>query len=267
MALVALPGISFASQDMRQGVKLMTLNIAHARATGSSQLLQTNMQARFNLYQIAQVVKRESPDVVAFQEIDHDSVWNGSFHHGEFIARLADYPHVYGGAHVSGNYLNYGTALMTRQSLVGSQSVVFEKPIGRRGKGFVVSSINWPEAQGMHVDLVSVHLDFLTTAKRRAEIDRLISVVAARDRPRIVMGDFNTGYDEPGLIPYLTDRLELHTWQPEKHAVTYPVLKRRLDWVLVSHDFEFLDHKVLPDTISDHHAVIAEVTIKPRTGI
>lgn len=68
----------------------MTLNVAHARSDGSSLLFQSEDQATLNLWKIVNVLRREEPHVVAFQEIDKNSFWNGRFNHTEFLAEQAN---------------------------------------------------------------------------------------------------------------------------------------------------------------------------------
>ena len=48
----------------------------------------------------------------------------------------------------------------------------------------------------------------------------------------------------------------------EPHSInhgTYKFGKRRLDWVLLSSELEFKRYEVLPDIVSDHHAIVVEV--------
>ncbi|HAK50791.1 MAG TPA: hypothetical protein DCM54_02645 [Gammaproteobacteria bacterium] len=247
------------------GVKLMSLNIAHARATGLSQLLQSEAQARHNLSQIAIVVRRESLDIIALQEVDRDPFWNGSFDHGEFIALQAQYPHYYTGSHQTAIQLDYGTALLSKSLLQNSQTLTFTPSLARTRKGFVISSIDWSEHENLKVDVVSLHLDFLSDSKRRREIDKLIETLEPRDVPKIIMGDFNTSYEDPRLIPHLSPELDLHTWDPMADLTTFTTLDRGLDWVLISSEFRFVDHRVLPDPLSDHRAIIAEITLRQHS--
>jgi endonuclease/exonuclease/phosphatase family metal-dependent hydrolase len=254
-------------------LRVMTLNIAHARAQGVSQLLQSTQQARANLLSIADVVRREAPHVIAFQEIDQGSFWNGNFSHTAFLAEQAVYPHHFSGSHVSGNSLDYGTSIMSRQGISQSRSVSFDKPFLRQPKGFVVTTIDWPSAGDVKVDVVSLHLDFLTEAKRRAEIEQLVQALASQTQSRlakgqqpnlrILMGDFNIDYgDDDALIHELTEKLQLHTYRPMEQLITFPRFERRLDWVLVSRDLEFVEHRVLADPLSDHQAVVADLVMK-----
>ncbi len=242
-------------------LKVMTLNVGHARADGRSQLLQSDEQAVQHLWRIVDVMKREDPHVIAFQEIDRNSFWNGRFDHTEFLAENADYPHFFTGSHARGQMLDYGTALVAKSSLSEPLSVPFTRGFARPRKGFVLSAVDWPGREGLKVDVLSIHLDFLTPWKRRGEVRKLIDTMQDRDNPRILMGDLNTGYlDNERLIHRLEDTLDLYTWRPtDDAAVTFPKLKRRLDWVLVSPSLEIISHEVLPDQISDHRAVVAEI--------
>ena len=76
------------------------------------------------------------------------------------------------------------------------------------------------------------------------------------------MGDLNSEFAANSqLIPLLEDSLGLSTWQPHVEVVTFPKLQKRLDWVLVSRDIEIVTHEVLPDTLSDHRAIVAELRL------
>ena len=245
------------------GVRLMTLNVAHARARGFSQILQSSDQARSNLLDIADIITREQPDIVAFQEIDSNSVWNGRFNHGQFLADKTAYDHWFLGSHQLSESLDYGTGLMSKFNLTNPRSISFEKPFARPKKGFVLSTVDWPELENVKVDLVSIHLDFLSRAQRRREMNTLRGTLEARKNLRIIMGDFNMEYKEKhALLPNLANVLDLHVWNPDgDELVTFPKLGKRLDWVLVSREFSILSHDVLEDPVSDHQPVIVEVTL------
>ena len=256
----------FASTDVLAGepalLKVMTLNVAHARSDGPSQLFQSEDQAMLNLWKIVDVLKREEPHVVAFQEIDKNSFWNGRFNHTEFLAERANYPHHFSGAHIEGDNLEYGTALISRLSMKETASIKFDRPFARPRKGFVVSTARWPESNNIDVDIVSVHFDFLRHNQRLKEAKKLIAVLEDRSNPRIIMGDLNSDYGgDNQLIPLLEYALGVSTWEPRAEIVTFPKLQKRLDWVLVSNDIEIVSHAILSDTLSDHLAVVAELRL------
>ena len=244
----------------------MTLNLAHGRAGSWARFIQSAPRARANLSRVARALERERPDVVALQEVDNNSAWNGRFDHGTYLARDARYPHHVGGRHHVNGLLDYGTALLSKLSLRSTATFAFDRPIARPGKGFVVSTVGWPDAPHVEVDLVSLHLDFLSARKHRRELQELVTALSPRSRPRIVMGDFNAGRGAEALAE-VAAALDLHTYEPDKLHVTFPALGRRLDWVLVSRDFEFARHQVLAESLSDHQAVIAELSLRRSSSI
>jgi len=256
----------FASNNALAGepalLKVMTLNVAHARADGPSQLLQSEDQAKLSLWKIVDVLKREEPHVEALQEIDKNSFWNGRFTHTEFLAARANYPHHFSCAHIDGNNQEFGTALISRLSMEGATSVKFDRPFARPRKGFVVSTTRWPESNNINVDIVSVHFDFLRHKQPIKEAKKLIAVPEDSRNPRIIMGDLNSDYGgDNQLIPLLVDSPGVSTWKPHAEIVTFPKLHKRLDWVLVSNDIEIVSHALLSDTLSDHRAVVAELRL------
>jgi endonuclease/exonuclease/phosphatase family metal-dependent hydrolase len=167
------------------------------------------------------------------------------------------------GSHQLSESLDYGTGLMSKYNLTNPRSISFRKPFARPNKGFVLSTVDWPELDNVKVDLVSVHLDFLSHSERRREMNTLRQTLESRNNLRIIMGDFNMEYKERhALLPNLATVLDLHVWNPDgDELVTFPKLGKRLDWVLVSREFSIIDHKVLQDPVSDHRPVIVEVTL------
>ncbi|MEA2094044.1 MAG: endonuclease/exonuclease/phosphatase family protein, partial [Pseudomonadota bacterium] len=133
-------------------------------------------------------------------------------------------------------------------------------------KGFVVSTIIWPDGSGIEIDIdiVSLHLTFSSEEIRRKQAAELIDVLQVRNRPVIIMGDFNTEWQsENSSVQFITEALGLNAYQPEMTGLeTFPGLGRRLDWILVSPDFEFRSYRLLPDIVSDHRGVIAELVLK-----
>ena len=74
------------------GLRLMSLNIAHARRKAQHQSLLKDTTIRRNLELIAGVLERERPDVVALQEADGPSFWSGGFDHVTALAEPGGFP-------------------------------------------------------------------------------------------------------------------------------------------------------------------------------
>lgn len=243
---------------------VMTLNLAHGRSTGFHQAFLRRATIQRNLDAVAEVLLREGPDVVAFQEADGPSAWSGRFDHVRYLAERAGFSHHMRGTHMSAPRTRYGTAIAARLPLADPLSVTFAPSPPTFSKGFVVSTVLHPALPDRPVDVVSVHLDFARPGVRKRQIETLIETLRGRDRLMVVLGDFNTRWDaRERTLRRLASALEIEAHAPDEPMVTFPFHGTRLDWIFASRGIEFVDHRVLPDTVSDHRPVFARIRL-PR---
>ncbi len=242
-------------------LKVLTLNVAHGRNKSINQVLLHRTEIRSNLDRIATVLKREAADVVALQEVDGVAVWSGRFNHVSHLASKSAFPYFVQGKHVEGLKLAYGTALLSRCPLDEALSVRFKPVPPTWSKGFVRSTLQWPGKAELQVDVISMHLDFSRASVRRSQVAVLRKYVRQRSRPLVLMGDFNCEWSgEEDTLRSLARELQLKAYAPEEEGLkTFPMFGTRLDWILISEEFEFLKYEVLEDDISDHLGVAAEI--------
>jgi endonuclease/exonuclease/phosphatase family metal-dependent hydrolase len=76
------------------------------------------------------------------------------------------------------------------------------------------------------------------------------------------MGDFNSEWlADVSVIKELADKSRFVTYMPESDD--YDTYKdKRLDWILISNDMEFIGYQVLPDALSDHAMIVADIRFK-----
>jgi endonuclease/exonuclease/phosphatase family metal-dependent hydrolase len=240
---------------------VMTLNLAHGRKQGPHQLLQSAASIRANLDDAAAVILRERPDVVALQEADGPSIWSGRFDHVDHLARASRMRYHVRAENVKGLKLSYGTALLARWPLEEVVAFTFSASPPTFCKGFVVTTVRLPEPAGRKVDVVSVHLDFFRGTVRVKQVDQMVAELRARENPLIVMGDFNCQWTDRGSpIRTLAAELGLKAYRPEAEGMgTFAKSNKRLDWILISRELEFVSYRVLPDAVSDHCGVVATI--------
>ncbi len=253
-------------------LRLLSLNVAHARREASHQALLDPPALRHNLATIASVLKRESADVVALQEADGPSAWSGDFDHVETLAELSGYGHTFRGEHnpfsFGGIELSSGTALLSRLPLQEPRSHAFQQN-WRDTKGFVAATVAPPAHLGGTLDVVSIHLDFLLERVRRRQVEQLVESFRDRERPLVVMGDFNCEWSERRRsLALLRRELRLRPVAGTAHA-TFPSWRPlvRLDWILVSEELAFSSYRTLPDRLSDHLGVVAEIELRAPTAL
>ena len=248
-------------------LKVMTLNVAHGRKDGFHQALLSRRSVAANVREIGALIKREGPDLVALQEVDGPSLWSGRFDHSETIAYTAEYGSFARGTHVRGLGLDYGTALLSRTPLQQTTSTTFDRSFPTLPKGFLKATVDWPRRAHAKVDVVSLHLDFLSRRVRMRQVEAVVGACQSRERPLVLMGDFNCDWaGAERTLTVLSDRLGLRTFEPHRRdLVTFPTSGRRLDWIFVSSELEFVLYQVLPDVVSDHRAVVATLRLTSET--
>ena len=236
----------------------MTLNVAHGRGTGFHQLLQHPDETRENLDNIATLLKDTAPDIIALQEADGPSFWSGNFNHVEYLGSRSEFSHSVQASHVDGMGLSYGTALMSRLDLSNPQAVTFDPSLSPVPKGFVVSTINWPGNKDIDIDVISVHLDFMSKSIRGKQAKELVKVLRARNNHVIVMGDLNTEWQQQdSAAKYLAEKLGLTAFQPESTGLaTFPFSRSDRNRDFRSSRCGCRNHSVQPATCKSRAVVL-----------
>ncbi len=251
--------VKASAEQATPALRVLTLNTAHGRCRGWHQSLQRHGRIREQIDRIADLIARESPDVVALQETDAPSVWSGRFDHPEAIADRAGLLHRVHGAHVTLPRLAYGTALLANRPLSDFASHRFRRSPPTPTKGFVVATVDFA---GRPLDVVSLHLDFSRAGIRRRQLHDLVHTLRDRANPVVVMGDFNcrwTGREK--TLHALCEQLGLHTWRVDADDLrTFHRGNARLDWVFASDAIRFDHYETLADEVSDHLAVVATLS-------
>ena len=275
------PPIDAATGAGGSALRLLTLNVAHGRKLATHQALLSPTTVRRNLEEIASLLRESRADVVALQEADGPSAWSGNFDHVATLTELCEHASCYRGDHNGFNLgrraaLASGTALISRFPLHSQRSLRFGTS-WRDTKGFVLATVPVPAWEGLEIDVVSLHLEPFNPVIRRQQVRQLTDALADRGargnhgrpgrRPLVVLGDFNCSWsDEARQLRPLARELGLRAYQPHRRAPTYPSRRpwRRLDWILISGDLEFAAYHTLPNPVSDHLGVVADLV--PRAA-
>ena len=250
-------------EPIAPSLRLATLNLAHGRGLSASQSALPPERLRSNIDACADAIARDDPDVIALQEADAASVWSGAFHHVERIAERAALPHVHHGIHFDQGIgpfrVAYGTALLSQQELQSPTSVRFD--FGHlHTKGFVSARI---ELAGRPLQVVSVHLTSGSAAARRREVEVMVEALAKVDAPIVLMGDLNSRWENDNdAVRLLVERLGLRAFEPdspERRTFRAGRPRKRIDWILIAPEFEFVGYRTWTDLVSDHLGVSATI--------
>jgi endonuclease/exonuclease/phosphatase family metal-dependent hydrolase len=249
-------------------LRLLTLNVAHGRKLATHQALLSPSTVRRNLEEIAALLTAASADVVALQEADGPSAWSGNFDHVALLAHLSGHVSHFRGEHNSFSLrrapLASGTALLSRFPFHSERSLRFGTT-WRDTKGFVLATVPVAAWEGLELDVVSLHLEPFNPVVRRQQVRTLVDALGDRRRPLVVLGDFNCSWsDEARQLRPLARELRLRACHPHQRAPTYPARRpwRRLDWILASPELEFAAYRTLPNPVSDHLGVAADLVLR-----
>lgn len=257
-------GISLKKAVSDNTLRIATLNIAHGRKDSFSQFFLRKNTIQKNLDDISSVLKQYKPQVVALQEADTSEAFN----HVKYLATQSHYPWLAQVSNVNFGAISYGTALLSTSPLTESIKHTFSPSWPTLYKGFVLAQLTWPstnKSSKQAIDLVSVHLDFLRASVRTSQIQEMVDILSTRNNPTVIMGDFNSDWlSDDSIIKELSAMTGFSVYRPESSALnTYS--DKRLDWILISNELEFTGYKVLPDILSDHAMVIAEIDFKDKS--
>jgi len=178
-----------------QELTLMSVNLAHGRADGFHQMLQSKGRIRGNIEAIGDLIHEEGVHVAALQEADGPSWWSGGYSHVEHLGRHCGMSHAVEGRNVDGLGLNYGTAIISKTQIHKAQQVTFERNFPTLSKGYVCATCEWPGDDAFQFEVFSIHLDFASGSVRRRQLEDLsgrLAELGTANRPFVILGDFNT---------------------------------------------------------------------------
>jgi endonuclease/exonuclease/phosphatase family metal-dependent hydrolase len=225
-----------------------------------------------NLTGIADVIRGESPDVVALQEVDvHWSARSGFADQAADLSRLL-------GMHVRFAPIyslpplqpgqprrEYGVALLSRFPVVAWSNDTLTRlstqdslPAPRRMPGLLSATV---DVRGTRVRVYSTHTDYRPDPRVRAmQNAEMLALIARSPLPTILVGDLNAPPSAPELQPLFARLLD--AWSVSGgDGFTYPAGNpvRRIDYVLTSQHFRAIAARVPPTTASDHRPVVVEL--------
>ena len=252
---------------------VLTLNIAHGRKDAVNQLMVSEKTIRRNLNETTNVLKQSNANIVALQEADGPSRWSGGFDHVVELAQQAGYPWYCRVGQARSWMFDYGTALLSRGFFTQTIAHSFAPTPPTTTKGFLLGQVAWQPKEEVPttilLDVVSVHLDFSRRKVREQQVAEIVEVLGERKNPILVLGDFNSEWlADESVVAELANQSGLHTYQPLATDLgTYKSGKRRFDWILISKELEFKRYEVLPNVVSDHFAVVAEIRLSASADI
>ena len=236
-----------------QKIRVLTYNIHHGEG----------VNGKLDLGQIADVIKRTKPDVVALQEVDSVTNRTGKVDQLKDLATRTGMHYFYG---KSMNYDGggYGIGILTRLPI--TDRYVTKLPGFSKSEPRVAVTAELQLKNKKRFLFTAIHLDHVKDPAERIEQARkLQELFGGEQRPSILAGDFNAQPTETtmkDLVFSLYDETD-----PTGQSFSYPSgePKVKIDYVLVSkpHRWKKLHYKVIKEKqASDHRPVLSVVKLK-----
>ena len=224
-------------------LRVMTWNIHHARG----------LDGTVDVARIAAEIRTASPDLVALQEVDRGVRRTSGI---DIPAALAEQTgmQVAFGKNIDFQGGDYGNAVLTRLPILRGHNHHYRMLRAGEQRGLQQVRVAW---HGCELEIWNTHIDYRPDdSERRSNATEILARQAASDVPVILCGDFN---DVPGsavhsqLTTAFHDPLAAH-----EGAWTYPAdaPKKRIDWVLLTPPWQFVESWVPETTASDHRGVV-----------
>lgn len=214
---------------------------------------------------VLSLVNRQSPDVIALQEVQLDTK-RSPVSQASLLAEKEPYPYtVYVPSFrterhprqlsLSGGY-SHGLALLSKYPIVSNESYLLSQ-----GAGFdepcsaLFASI---KVDGENIDLCNIH--FGNTDQESSEhLEELSEVCIARASRPIILGDFNI-FD---LGKHVGNELlqDYSLSSDELSYISIPKNNGTLDYIVIPKQYSFSSVTCPEDVVSDHRAVCADVEV------
>lgn len=240
---------------INEGVlRIMTYNIHHANPPSRADVIDVSA--------IAEVIRKENPDLVALQEVDVNTKRSGKTLHEArelaeqlgmnfYFAKALDYQEGF-----------FGNAVLSRYPLLDSLQVLLPSLPDVKAENRVLAAIKI-QISDQKLWFGSTHLDYQSDSNNLFQSRTLLDAIDSINDPFILGGDFNV--DEYSETIALFDQYFKRTC-PGECPPTIPVKNpnRAIDFLMYrSADFfSTLHHKVIDEQYaSDHLPVVADLTL------
>ena len=204
------------------------------------------------------MIEDSGAEIIGLQEVDNHWGSRSEFlDEAEWLAERLDMHVVYGAnldePPLPGDVDNrqYGNAVLSEYPIISSENHLLT-----------------------NVAFYSTHLDFQREEQRALQVEEILDITGASERPAVIVGDLNAEPDAPELQPLFsvfTDTFAAlgqgddYTFGPDLEglpgsgSVENPSL--RIDYILTARGATATSAEVIRTTASDHLPIVAELSI------
>jgi endonuclease/exonuclease/phosphatase family metal-dependent hydrolase len=231
-------------------LRVMSYNIHHGEG----------MDGRVDLPRIADIIRKEQPDLVALQEVDRGVERSGREDQPAELGRLTGMRPIFE-MNIPYQGGEYGNAVLTRLPVVYYRNHYLPQSLPNEQRGMLEVAV---DARGRRVVFFATHFDYHTDDAERLASARMFQSLAAghAERPVILAGDLNARPDSPVLTELLTF-MQDSFMAGNGDGFTFPAGRpdRRIDYILFNRAAGLvrIGDRVLDEAMASDHRPIAAV--------
>ncbi|WP_255478794.1 endonuclease/exonuclease/phosphatase family protein [Rufibacter sp. XAAS-G3-1] len=214
---------------------------------------------------IANVIKKENPDVVALQEVDVNTNRSGKVHEAQVLAEKTGMKAYYFGKAIDHDGGDYGVAILSKYDLLETHTYPLPDDRSTKPEPRVLATARMRTPGGFEFMFAVTHLEVRREENRLMQMAEISRIVNATSLPVIIAGDFNAKPDSETIKRL--DTLFQRTCDPCEPTIPVINPNRTIDYIAFrpTDRFKVLEHKVIQETYaSDHLPIFAVLQIQPQ---
>lgn len=215
---------------------------------------------------IAQVIKKEKPDLVALQEVDVYTKRSGSdSHQAKDLAKMVGMNYFFAKA-MDRSGGEYGVAVLSRFPILESKAIKLNLPLNNSGGENRAAALITIEINNQKIVFVGTHLDHKSDENRIYQSDQLLKQIQSyQSYPMFVAGDFNMNPTNKALDVFKKDFDRGCTTCPFTFSAVKP--STTIDYIMINRtalkEFEVVKYRTINETYaSDHLPLVADLNFK-----
>jgi endonuclease/exonuclease/phosphatase family metal-dependent hydrolase len=216
-----------------------------------------NTKGKLNMEEIAQVIERNNPDVVALQEVSRGWVVSGRVDMLAWLSRRLNMPYVFGPT--ADQF--WGNAILSRYPILAYSRHDLPPRDLFIQRGFITALIDLGNDQ--QIKVVNTHFHHLEGESdiRQLQSQTILDFLTGFSST-ILLGDFNAEptAHETGMF-LRTNMRDTAAYMDPESAYTFASDNpyQRIDYIWISYDLRAMDVQVPLSTASDHLPVVATI--------
>lgn len=253
-SLRTLPG-SDQTERGKKALTVMAYNIHHANPPSKPQYIDVDA--------IVEVIRKQSPDLVALQEVDVNTGRSGNIDQAKVIAEKLGMYYFFAKA-IDYDGGEYGQAILSKFPISDEKIHRLPSKEGSGGEPRILATAKVEVGKRTFIRFGTTHLDAQRDpANRLLQVEKLNDIAAQEKFPLVVAGDFNAAeHTEPLQI---LGKEFISTC--ENCPFTIPVInpRRTIDFIMMDKktSWEIVSHQVIDEQYaSDHLPVVAKLKLR-----